>query len=173
MKAMRLFFKKQLCHRTIMIKNFRQSRKTSHRHPLKATQKSKTYKFLFGQHYRSIYGTNVNAPVADLDNLYGGLKPIISGGGNQSLSLRLEDKDGKQYVMRGLRKSSKQFLQSAIFKNTYIEDKLEDTYVLDFIDDYYTTSHPFTPFIIGKLSDAVNLYHANPKMFYVPKQDAL
>lgn len=142
-------------------------------YPLKATQKSKTYKFLFGQHYRSIYGTNVNAPVADLDNLYGGLKPIISGGGNQSLSLRLEDKDGKQYVMRGLRKSSKQFLQSAIFKNTYIEDKLEDTYVLDFIDDYYTTSHPFTPFIIGKLSDAVNLYHTNPKMFYVPKQDAL
>src|SRR5690606_30590752 len=93
---------------------------------LKATQKSNTYKFLFGQHYRSIYGTNVNAPVADLNQLYGGLKPIISGGGNQSLSLRLEDKDGKQYVMRGLRKSSKQFLQSAIFKNTYIEDKLED-----------------------------------------------
>ncbi|WLD24985.1 metallophosphoesterase [Flavobacterium dauae] len=142
-------------------------------YPLKATQKSKTYKFLFGQHYRSIYGTNVNAPVADLDNLYGGLKPIISGGGNQSLSLRLEDKEGKQYVMRGLRKSSKQFLQSAIFKNTYIEDKLEDTYVLDFIDDYYTTSHPYTAFILGQLSDAVNLYHTNPKLFYVPKQDAL
>src|SRR5690606_38214921 len=64
-------------------------------------------------------------------------------------------------------------LQSAIFKNTYIEDKLEDTYVLDFIDDYYTTSHPYTAFILGKLSSAVNLYHTNPKLYYVPKQNAL
>ncbi len=137
------------------------------------TQKSNTYRFLFGNHYRSIYGTEVNAPVANLETLYGGLTPIISGGGNQSLSLRLQDKEGKQYVMRGLRKSSKQFLQSAIFKNTYIEDKLEDTYVLDFIDDYYTTSHPYTAFILGKLSSAVNLYHTNPKLYYVPKQNAL
>lgn len=142
-------------------------------YPIETTKKSNTYKFLFGNHYRSIYGTPVNAPVANLESLYGGLTPIISGGGNQSLSLRLKDKDGKQYVMRGLRKSSKQFLQSAIFKNTYIEDKLEDTYVLDFIDDYYTTSHPYTAFILGKLSAAVNLYHTNPKLYYVPKQNAL
>ncbi|MBA5791849.1 metallophosphoesterase [Flavobacterium sp. xlx-214] len=138
-----------------------------------SVQKSKTYQFLFGKHYRSIYGTPVKAPVANLATLYGGLTPIISGGGNQSMSLRLEDTQGKQYVMRGLRKSSKQFLQSAIFKDTYVEDKLEDTYVLEFIDDYYTTSHPYTPFILGKLSDAVNLYHSNPKLFYVPKQNAL
>lgn len=142
-------------------------------YPQEATNKSKSYKFLFGDHYRSIYGTKVEAPVADLTTLNGGLKPLISGGGNQSLSLRLEDSEGKQYVMRGLRKSSKQFLQSAIFKNTYIEDKLEDTYVLDFIDDYYTTSHPYTPFILGQMSDALGLYHTNPKLYYVPKQNAL
>lgn len=142
-------------------------------YPLEATKKSSFYKFLFGDHYRKIYGTKVEVPVADLTALYGGLKPLISGGGNQSLSLRLENPEGKQYVMRGLRKSSKQFLQSAIFKDTYIQDKLNDTYVLDFIDDYYTTSHPYTAFILGKLSDAVNLYHSNPKLYYVPKQDAL
>src|SRR5690606_15348968 len=102
-------------------------------YPLEATKKSSFYKFLFGDHYRKIYGTKVEVPVADLTTLYGGLKPLISGGGNQSLSLRLENPEGKQYVMRGLRKSSKQFLQSAIFKDTYIQDKLNDTYVLDFI----------------------------------------
>ena len=142
-------------------------------YPQKATQKSGFYRFLFGEHYRSVFGTKIQAPVADLTTLYGGLTPIISGGGNQSLSLRLKDNDGKQYVMRGLRKSSKQFLQSALFKDNYIKDQLDDTYILDFIDDYYTTSHPYVPFIIGNLSDAVGLYHTNPKLFYVPKQNVL
>lgn len=153
--------------------NVTETSTTASVYPPKTTYKSDTYRFLFGNHYRSIYGTKVNTPVANLETLHGGLKPIISGGGNQSLSLWLEDKDGKQYVMRGLRKSSKQFLQSAIFKDTYIKDKLNDTYVLDFIDDYYTTSHPYTAFILGELSDAVNLYHTNPKLYYVPKQNTL
>ena len=142
-------------------------------YPKEKTEKSGLYTYLFGKHYRSVYGTEVEVPVADLSTLYGGLTPIISGGGNQSLSLRLQDTDGKQYVMRGLQKSTKQFLQSAIFKDTYVKDKIDDTTLETFIDDYYTTSHPFTPFIIGHLSDAVQLYHTNPKLFYVPKQNTL
>src|SRR5690606_26825587 len=123
------------------------------------------------QHYRSIYGTKIMAPIADLSSLYGGLSPIISGGGNQSLSLRLQDKNGKQYVMRGLRKSSKQFLQTALFKDKYIKDQLDNTYVLDFINDHYTTSHPYVPFVLEDFSNALGLYHTRPKLFYVPKQN--
>ena len=142
-------------------------------YPEKATQKSGFYRFLFGEHYRSVFGTKVTAPVADLSTLYGGLTPIISGGGTQSLSLRLKDAEGKQFVMRGLRKSSKRFLQVAVFQDTYIKDQLDDTFVLNLIDDHYTTSHPYVPFIIGHLSDAVQLYHTNPRLFYVPKQNIL
>lgn len=137
------------------------------------TQKSGFYKFLFGKHYRSVYGTEVEVPIANLDTLLGGLKPTISGGGNQSLSLRLSDANGKEFVMRGLKKSASQFLQSAVFKDIYVKEKLQNTYALTFINDYYTTAHPFTPFIIGNLSDAVHLYHSNPKLYYVPKQNAL
>src|SRR5690554_2249379 len=142
-------------------------------YPKEAIQKSGFYRFLFGDHYRSVFGTKVTVPVAGLSTLHGGLTPIISGGGNQSLSLRLQDSDGRQYVMRGLRKSSKQFLQTAIFKDIHIKDKLDDTFVLDFIDDHYTTSHPYVPFIIGKLSDAVQLYHTNPQLYFVPRQNVL
>ena len=142
-------------------------------YPKKSTEKSGFYRLLFGEHYRSIFGTKVSVPIADLTKIHGGLQPIISGGGNQSLSLRLENPEGRQYVMRGLRKSSKQFLQVAIFKDTYVKDQLDDTFVLDMIDDHYTTSHPYVPFIIGHLSDAVNLYHTNPKLYFVPKQNVL
>ncbi len=146
---------------------------TSSVYPETATRKSGFYRMLFGEHYRKVFSTPIQARVADLDTLYGGLTPLISGGGNQSMSLRLVDKNGKQYVMRGLRKSATQFLQSALFKDVYIKDKVADMYVLDFIDDFYTTSHPYVPFITGHLMDAVQLYHSNPKLFYIPKQPAL
>ena len=146
---------------------------TSSVYPKEATQKSKFYTFLFGQHYRQVFGTPVQAPVANLDTLYGGLTPLISGGGNQSLSLRLVDATGKQFVMRGLKKSAPQFLQTALLKNKYIKDRVKNASVIGFIEDFYTTSHPYMPFVIGDLLDSIQVYHSNPKLFYIPKQSAL
>lgn len=137
------------------------------------TQKNKFYKFLFGDHYRSIYGIDINAPIVNLDTIFGGLKPTISGGGNQSMSLRLEDANGKEYVMRGVKKNASQFLQTAVFKDVYVKEKLRKTYVLSFVEDFYTTSHPYVPFIMADFANAANLYHTNPKLYYVPKQNAL
>ena len=62
--------------------------------------KSGFHKFLWGDRYRNEFGTKVNAPTVNLDTLFGGLVPVRKGGGNQSKSLRLEDKQGRQYVMR-------------------------------------------------------------------------
>ena len=81
-----------------------------------ATIKSGFYKALWGKHYREFYGTNVNAPVILLDTLMGGLSPIKRGGGQQSKSLRLEDKDGKQFVMRALKKVPLNFYRPMLFK---------------------------------------------------------
>lgn len=137
------------------------------------TQRSKFYKSILGKHYRSVYGTLINAKTVNLDTLYGGLKPVRMGGGHQSKTLRLVDKNGKEYNMRALKKSAVKFLQSVVFKDTHIENKLENTLPEDLILDFYTAAHPYTPFIIDELSAAVSVYHTNPKLFYVPKQKAL
>ncbi|WP_109433844.1 metallophosphatase [Aquimarina sp. AU119] len=137
------------------------------------TRKSKIYKGLWGNHYREFYSKPVDAPVAFLDTLKGGLTPIRRGGGHQSLSLRLEDKNGKQYVMRALRKSAVKFIQSTAFQDKYVEDDLENSYADRFLLDFYTTAHPYTPFAIDKLSDAVDIFHSNPILYYIPKQRAL
>ncbi|WP_299186937.1 metallophosphatase [uncultured Aquimarina sp.] len=137
------------------------------------TKKSKLYKGLWGQHYRKYYSKPVQAKVAFLDTLKGGLTPIRKGGGHQSNSLRLIDKDGKQYVMRALRKSATKFVQSTAFLDKYVEEDLQDSYVDRFLLDFYTTAHPYTPFAIGTLSDAVDVFHANPSLYYIPKQEAL
>ena len=79
------------------------------------TKKSGFYRSLWGEHYREYYGKLVDAPVVFLDTLWGGLVPLKRGGGQQSKSLRLQDKDGKQFVMRALRKSTTKFFTSQCF----------------------------------------------------------
>lgn len=139
----------------------------------KLTKKSVFYSFLFGKHYRKYYGTEVIAKTASLDTLFGGLTPIRAGGGHQSKSLRMADADGKEFVMRALKKSATQFLQTVAFKNQAVVDDFENTYAEDFLLDFYTTSHPFTPFAVGNLAEFVNVAHSNPQLFYLPKQKIL
>ncbi len=131
------------------------------------------HKFLWGDRFRKQFGTSVKAPTVNLDTMYGGLKPVRKGGGNQSKSLRLEDKNGAQYVMRALKKQASQYLQAIMFKDQYIGDKLNEDFTSDLLLDVFTGAHPYAPFIVGDLADAVGVYHTNPVLYYVPKQNAL
>ncbi len=135
--------------------------------------KSNFFKTIWGERYRKYYGTKVKAPTVVLDTLYGGLTPVKEGGGHQSKSLRLRHKDGREFVMRALRKSAELYLQSMVFQDQYVLDDLKETYTQELLEDFYTGSHPYAPFVTGKLSDAVGIYHTNPVLFYVPKQKAL
>ncbi|WP_298555526.1 metallophosphoesterase [uncultured Algibacter sp.] len=135
--------------------------------------KSGFYKYIWGERYRAYYGTKVNAPTVSLDTLFGGLKPYRKGGGHQSKSLQLINEDGKRYVMRAIRKSATIYLQAMAFKDQYIEGQFDGTTTEKIIQDFYTGSHPYAPFVTGNLSDAVNLYHTNPVLYFVPKQNAL
>ncbi|MDF0715187.1 metallophosphoesterase [Muricauda sp. 334s03] len=135
--------------------------------------KSGFHKLLWGERYRKYYGTKVKAPTVLLDTLFGGLTVVRKGGGNQSNSLRLADKDGREYVMRGMRKSAERYLQAIAFQEQYIIGKFEDTYTEKLLLDLYTGAHPYAPFTIDRLSDALGMYHTNPKLYYVPKQSVL
>ena len=137
------------------------------------TSKGSLFKFFWGDRYREDFSAKVKAPTVNLDTLFGGLKVIRKGGGHQSKSLRLEDKKGRQYVMRAIRKNAIQYLQAVAFKDQYIEGQFDDTYTQDLLLDVFTGSHPYAPFTIGTLSDAVGIYHTNPVLYYVPKQNAL
>jgi hypothetical protein len=75
--------------------------------------------------------------------------------------------------MRAIRKNAIQYLQAVAFKDQYIEGQFDDTYTQDLLLDVFTGSHPYAPFTIGTLSDAVGIYHTNPVLYYVPKQNAL
>lgn len=139
----------------------------------KATHKSNFYNFLWGKKYRNAYSIPVTAKTVNLDTLYGGLTPVRKGGGNQSKTLRLKAKDGKQYVIRAMKKNASQYIQSTVFKDQYVEGKFKNTATESLVMDVFTGSYPYAPFVIPSLSDAVGVYHLNPKLYYIPKQKAL
>ena len=140
---------------------------------LSMTKKSRSYRFLWGNHFRNTYSLPIKAKVASLDTLFGGLKPTIEDSERESKSLLLTDKNGDEYVMRALKKSATQYLQSVAFKNQSVEKDFKDTYTENFILDFYTTSHPYIPLIVGKLAGKIGVNHTNPKLYYIPKQNTL
>ncbi|MGB5983175.1 MAG: metallophosphatase [Nonlabens sp.] len=136
------------------------------------TDKSGFYKWFWGNHYRTIYGKEITAPVLKLDELPHNVRAITSGGGNQSRSLRLIDDNENEFTVRELRKSALRFAQSFV-KDHYVHNYLDDTVAEDVIQDYYTTAHPYAQFVVGDLLDAINIYHANKQIVYLPKQERL
>jgi hypothetical protein len=137
------------------------------------TQKSNFFKTVWGDHYRQIYSQEVEAPVAMLDTLFGGLTPTRQGGGHQTKSLRLIDKQGNEYSMRSLRKSAVQYFQTVAFKDKYVLEEFEDTGAERLMMDFYTASHPYAALAVPTLAAAVNVMQAQPQLIYVPKQAAL
>lgn len=137
------------------------------------TEKTGFFESVWGDHYREVYSTKIMAKVATLDTLYGGLEIVRAGGGHQTRSLRLKTKDGRELNMRALRKSATQYLQTVLFKDTYIQDEFEKTAVEGLIQDFYTAAHPYAFMVVPDLSDAAEIYHTNPKIYFIPKHKHL
>lgn len=139
----------------------------------KMTTRGKIYRWLWGNHYRKYYALPINAKTADLAVLNGGYAPFREGGGNQSNSLRLKAGDGQEFVMRGVKKSSVRFLNAMAFKRSTFGNELMNTFPDRFLQDFYTTSHPFTVFSVNNMAEKIDLFHSNPELYYVPKQKGL
>ena len=138
-----------------------------------ATDKKKRFTRFWGNHYRKVYGTDIEVPLVTLDTLMGGLTIERLGGGNQTRSLRLVSPSGRNFAMRAVKKSAVQFLQAAVFTEDFVQEKFRETLTEDIIQDFYTASHPFASLAVVDLSDAVGVYHTNPQLVWMPKHPAL
>ncbi|MEH6659018.1 ShlB/FhaC/HecB family hemolysin secretion/activation protein [Leeuwenhoekiella marinoflava] len=136
------------------------------------TDKSGLYKFFWGNHYRDVYSKEIEAPVLDLSTLPGNVHAISEGGGNQSRSLRLIDDEKHEYTARELRKSAVRFIQSKITDH-YVRDFMQNTIAEDIVQDFYTTAQPYAPFALNPIFDSLDIYNAQPKIYYLPKQKQL
>ena len=96
--------------------------------------RSRLFEFFLGAHYRDEWVTPVRVRNLYIDTAYGGLKPYEAGGGRQSKSLKLRDKNGREWVLRSLDKSFGRALPEIV----------QGTFVEDLIDDQVTIAHPYS-----------------------------
>ncbi|SEN76228.1 Surface antigen [bacterium A37T11] len=115
-------------------------------------KKGKFHRKLFGENYRLEWATATKVPLIHISTFRGGLHPIKQGGGMQSISLRLEDKDGKEWVIRSVNKRTEALLPA----------ELHNTIAQDFLDDANSAQHPYGALMIPPLAKAIGLPHTDP-----------
>ena len=137
------------------------------------TSKTGFYRFLWGDHYREVYSKKIEVPVLLLDTIYGGLRPIKEGGGQQSRSIRFINDDENEFTLRALRKNPSQYIQADLVPTSYVEDRVKNTFPSRLVLDYFTTSHPYAKFALDNFTEALDLPHIKPEIYYVPRQPGL
>jgi len=118
---------------------------------------------VFGSLNRDLWTTPITVPYLDIHYVKGGLTPIKKGGGKQTLSLRMKGGDGKQYTLRGIKKSPTYF----------VEKQLRGTISQDIAYDGIAASHPYASVVIPTLSQAAGVYYSIPTLVYLPKDSSL
>jgi hypothetical protein len=120
-------------------------------------------KKMLGENYRKEWETEIEVPVLDISSEKGGLKILQRGGGQQTLSLRLEASDVKEYVVRSVEK----------YPEKAVPEMLRKTFAADLVQDQISASHPYAALVIPKLAEAVGIYHTNPNLVFIPDDSAL
>ncbi len=120
-------------------------------------------RFLMGDNYRNIWNTEIELPVFDIGTEKGGLTIIKRGGGQQTRSIRMKDKNGKQYVLRSVNK----YVEKALAEN------MQNTIAVDVLQDGISASHPFSAVTVPVLADATGVMHTNPRFVWVPDDPRL
>jgi hypothetical protein len=120
-------------------------------------------RFFYGDHYRKEWATPVDIQILDLETYAGGLTPVKLGGGLQTMSLRLEGADGKEYVLRSVNKDVSKALV----------EELRKTFAQDIVQDQVSSANPYAPMVVAGLAEAAGIYHSKPVMVYVEKSKHL
>ena len=121
------------------------------------------HKIISGKNYRKEWAMPVHLKVFRINNTMGGFKVEKIGGGHQTKSLKLVDKNGTKWELRTVDKDPAGALPEA-FKGT-IAQKI--------VQDMISAQSPYGPLVVPALANAVNVVHNNPVYYFVPDDPAL
>lgn len=113
-----------------------------------------------GSNYRKEWGTPVTMAVFHLSQM--GMKIKELGGGQQTKSLRLADRQGTEWVLRTIDKD----VEKAV------PEKLRNTLAEKIVQDLISAAYPYAPLVVAQLAKAVQVPAPDPKLYYVPDDPA-
>jgi hypothetical protein len=123
---------------------------------------NKTHRAVFGESYRKLWAAPVKIRVFHLAQEKGGLKILQRGGGMQTKSLRLQDANGQEWVLRTIQKYPERVLPPTLRKSV----------AATIVADQISAEHPFSAITVPPMAQALGVPHANPEIVYVPDDPA-
>ncbi|MCB0549539.1 MAG: BamA/TamA family outer membrane protein [Phaeodactylibacter sp.] len=116
------------------------------------------HRLFFGPHYRTSWAAPVMAPVLRLDTAYGGLEVLERGGGRQTISLKMQTEDGRQYVFRSVDKDPVSALSYT----------LRRTIAAAITRDQTSSQQPYGALAVAPMLQKLGILHASPHLYVMP-----
>ena len=108
-------------------------------------KRNKVGAMFLGQKQRALWTTPVTVKVFDYDEFRGGLKPLEIGGGQQTISIKLEDPQKRKWSLRSVNKDQKSALPG-FFRITFMRF---------LVRDQLASANPYGHLAIPVLANAV------------------
>jgi hypothetical protein len=102
-------------------------------------------RFFIGDNYRKEWAIPVEVKQFSLRSEKGGLTIKSLVGGRLSRTLRLEDKQGKEWILRTLKKDPERILPKVL--TNFTDDNI--------VRDQISATHPYSSLIVPELSNAI------------------
>ena len=123
-------------------------------------------KWLFmGANYREDWSTPVKMPVFHVKTTKGGFTIKELGGGQQTKSLKLEDKEGNEWVLRTVDKD--------VTKGALPKGLQNFGFIRDVVQDQISAAYPYAPLTLTHISNAAKVPVTPNELYYVPSDPAL
>ncbi|UII19402.1 hypothetical protein [Fulvivirga ligni] len=118
-------------------------------------EKSSVHEIFFGGEYRDVWAQPVKIKTIDIFNEGYTVRKV--SGGRQSFNLQLYDQDSNQFVLRSIDK-----MPTKVFSPS-----LAHSFVGVALKDQVSSGHPYATLTLPILSDALGVYHTNPKVVLI------
>jgi hypothetical protein len=118
---------------------------------------------LVGKNYRHIWSLPVKMEVFHISKEQGGFTIKELGGGMQTKSLKINDKDSIEWSLRTIDKD----VEKAVPKY------LRKTPAQKVVQDMISSAHPYAPLSVAEMAKVLGLSAPQPKLFFVPDDPAL
>lgn len=115
-------------------------------------------KTFLGDNYRKEWSIPVKMKVFNVNKEMGGFTIESLGGGKQTKSLKLKDKNGQEWALRSIDKDPEKAIPAGF----------RGTFAAEIVQDAISASHPYAPLTVPVLAKAENVIQATPRLFFVP-----
>ena len=129
----------------------------------KYNKATKAQRWILGENYRKEWSQPVQMRMFNVTQEKGGFKILSLGGGKQTRSLKLQDKNGQEWSLRTIDKDPEKA----------IPENFRNSVAKDIVQDLISASNPYAPLTVPTLAKAIGVVQASPELYFVPDDPSL